>query len=175
MKKLTLLSVLCVLTMLFCACSDSKDFTGANNPNSVENVLNNEGKTATSAPAEPARETVAHPPTPGVDFDLTQYSSKMVFLEVQNMFNRPDAYEGKVIKIEGEMSITEYKGKTYYACLVRDATACCANGIEFIWKGEHTAKDYPKQGTPISVVGDFDTYTEDGKLYVQLINAELTF
>ena len=176
-KGIALMLICCVLTALLAACSDSKNYNNANNPNSVENVLNNGGKAPSTAPVavDSTQETVAHPPTPGVDVDLTQFSSKMVYLEVQNMFRRPDAYQGKIIKMEGEMSITEYQGKTYYACLVRDATACCANGIEFLWKGEHTAADYPAQGTPITVVGNFGTYTEDNQMYIQLTDATLEF
>ena len=130
-KGIALMLICCVLTALLAACSDSKNYNNANNPNSVENVLNNGGKAPTTAPVavDSTQETVAHPPTPGVDVDLTQFSSKMVFLEVQNMFRRPDAYQGKIIKMEGEMSITEYQGKTYYACLVRDATACSISSM----------------------------------------------
>lgn len=32
----------------------------------------------------------------------------------------------------------EETGKSYYACIIQDATACCAQGIEFELEGEYT-------------------------------------
>ena len=47
-------------------------------------------------------------------------------------------------------------------------------GIEFVLAGSHTfPNDYPEIGTNICVVGEFDTYEEDGYMYCTLRNAIL--
>ena len=58
----------------------------------------------------------------------------------------------------------------------RRVIACCSNGIEFLWDGEHSyPADYPEQGANITVVGEFDKYYEGRNLYIQLVNAQLSF
>ena len=175
MKKRIVMIAACLLlaALSLGACGSGKDYNTAN-PNSVENVLNNEGKTPTAAPAD-NQKTAVKASSADIDIDLTELSAQMIYAEVSNMFKTPDAYKGKTIRMTGDFSAAEYNGKTYYACIIRDAAACCANGIEFVWAGEHKASDYPAQGTQITVVGDFDTYMEENKMYVQLINAQLTF
>ena len=55
------------------------------------------------------------------------------------------------------------RGVVYHACLIPDATACCAQGIEFIWRGKHSRPaDYPDEGTDIVVTGRLESYLEDG-------------
>lgn len=112
----------------------------------------------------------------GVDVDLTQLSSTMVYSEVYNMFVSPDDYIGKTIKMKGAFSIfrDEETDKVYYTCIIADATACCSQGLEFVWKGEHDyPEDYPELESEITVTGVFQTYEEDGSLYCNLIDAEL--
>ena len=60
--------------------------------------------------------------------------------------------------------------------MISDATACCAQGIEFECKGEHTFPgDYPDENAEISVIGVFENYEENGYSYYRLKGAELTF
>lgn len=114
----------------------------------------------------------------GIDLDLTELSSTMVYSEVYNMMEAPEKYIGKTVKMAGNFAV--YKdaenNKNYYACLISDATACCVQGIEFEWKGEHTfPDDYPDENAEISVIGVFETYEENGYSYCRLKDAELTF
>jgi hypothetical protein len=112
----------------------------------------------------------------GVDVDLTQLSSTMVYSEVYNMFASPEDYIGKTIKMKGEFSIyqDETTDKVYYTCIIADATACCSQGLEFVWKGEHKyPEDYPELDSKITVTGEFQTYEEEGALYCTLIDAEI--
>ena len=124
----------------------------------------------------------AHPdPSPsaaqaagGVDLDLTQLSSTMVYSEVYSMMFAPEEYVGKTIKINGQFSAYEdtNTGKIYPACIVADATACCAQGIEFVRDGSfHYPEDYPELGTEITVTGVFQTYEENGTTYCHLVDA----
>ena len=102
----------------------------------------------------------------------------MVYSEVYNMMCEPDKYIGKTIKMNGLFTVYHDKstGNKYFSCIIQDATACCSQGIEFVWKGDHSyPDDYPEPGTEIVVTGTFDTYTEDDIVYCQLLDAELAF
>lgn len=110
----------------------------------------------------------------GIDLDLTEMSATMVYSEVLGMVYEPDRYRGKVVKMAGDFSyyLDEQTGNYYFACIVQDATACCAQGIEFSLKGEHSfPEDYPELGDPVTVIGTFDTYEEGGYIYMYLKDA----
>ena len=179
MRKLLILLLTVAIAATVCACSSGgaeqkKSVTGGSK--TVSDVLN-QGE-ATEAPASAptqAKSSVAAPST-DVDVDLTALSSTMVYSEVLNMLQSPDEYMGKSVRMSGSFAVAEGEDRMYYACIIRDATACCSNGIEFIWDGEHSyPEDYPKSGSDITVVGEFDKYYEGENLYIQLINAQLSF
>lgn len=114
-----------------------------------------------------------------VDVDLTQLSSTMVYSEVYAMAYEPEQYMGKTVKMKGQFSSFEgTAGQIYYTCIVQDATACCAQGLEFELRDNYSyPDDYPELGDEITVVGTFDTYREeyDGNYYLYIIlrNAKL--
>lgn len=107
--------------------------------------------------------------TPEVlDVDLTVMSSTMVYAEVYNMMVNPDDYIGKIVKMRGSYYAPFYEEtNTYYHyVIIEDATACCTQGIEFIWNGEHNYPgDYPAENTEIELVGIFGSYEELGTTY----------
>jgi hypothetical protein len=107
-----------------------------------------------------------------VDIDLTAMSSTMVYAEVYNIMMSPKDYIGKNIKMSGECVITpnEDFSKNYYACLIKDATACCSQGLEFELEDENS---YPEEGETVTVSGVFETYEENGTLFCHLENAKL--
>lgn len=110
------------------------------------------------------------------DIDLTSLSSTMVYSEVYNMMYTPDDYVGKTVKMTGTFAVGVGEERNYYACLIADALACCSQGIEFVWDGEHSyPDDYPEPGASITVTGVFDTYYEGDYVYCQLIDAELDY
>ena len=88
--------------------------------------------TAKKPPAEDAEGTAA------VDIDLTALSGIMVYSEVNSMISFPDNYIGKTVKMQGQFTIyqaTDENGafipdKMFFACMIADATACCAQGPE---------------------------------------------
>ncbi len=111
-----------------------------------------------------------------IDVDLTKMSSTMVYSEVYNMITSPSDYLGKVIKMKGNFGffLDESTGNRYFACVVQDATACCAQGIEFTLTDNYVyPDDYPEPETEFTVVGIFDTYEENGYYYITLRNGEL--
>ena len=97
-----------------------------------------------------------------VDIDLTQMSSTIVFSEVYNMMMTPEDYQGKVIKMKGQL-FTDFDsyGNRYFACVVLDATACCAQGLGFIPKDEYSYPDDFSEEDEITVTGIFDGYREN--------------
>ncbi len=108
--------------------------------------------------------------------DLTILSSTMVYAEVYNMLMNPSDYIGKTVRMEGEFIVlSDDTGENIYpACIIYDATACCAQGIEFVL-GEDAIypDDYPELNSEIVVVGTFETYDEYGIEYVHLVDAIL--
>ena len=112
-----------------------------------------------------------------VDVDLTDLSSTVVYSEVYNMlYGDPESYVGKTVRMEGIFAVyeDEVNQKNYYACIIADATACCAQGMEFVLEGDHTyPDDYPELGAEITVIGEFQPYEENGMTWYHLINARM--
>ena len=114
----------------------------------------------------------------GIDIDLTQMSATMVYAEVYNIMCYPDRYIGKTIKADGEFAtyLDETTGKMYYACIVKDATACCAQGLEFAPYDERKyPDDFPAEGDEVCVIGEFDTYMEGEDKFGVLKNAKMIY
>ncbi len=110
--------------------------------------------------------------------DLTTLSPTMVYAEVYNMFMYPDDYMGKTIKVKGIFGIYEdmKTGETFTSCVIQDATACCAQGMEFeLGDGKVYPDDYPSESEEIVVTGTYQTYEEDGLLYCYLADATLEY
>ena len=107
---------------------------------------------------------------------LSAMSGTIVYSQVYNMMMDPTPYLGMVIRVAGYYDAYEDEeaGSVYHACVIPDATACCAQGIEFVWAGEHSyPEDYPEPGTDIVVTGQLETYEEGDYLYLRLGNAEV--
>ena len=111
-----------------------------------------------------------------VDLDLSILSGTVVYAQVYNMMYDPDQYLGKIIRIAGYYNYFDDQahGVVYHACVVPDATACCAQGIEFVRAGEHAwPEDYPQIGDEILVTGRLEMYEDQGTKYLHLVDAEM--
>jgi len=111
-----------------------------------------------------------------IDIDLTNMSANMVYSQVFCMVMEPEEYLGQTVKMEGTFVFyhDEAKDKNYYACIIRDAAQCCAQGIEFSPTGEYVYPgDFPEDGGMICVTGVFDFYEEDGNKYLTLRDADI--
>ena len=107
-----------------------------------------------------------------IEVDLTKLSATMVYAEVYNMMNDPESYIGKTVRMKGAFDYAEGDGRYYFLCIIADATACCAQGIEFVLRDERKFPDeYPAVGEEITVSGIYDTYYEGMYRYCQLIDA----
>lgn len=165
MKKYICFVMIALMLFSLAACSDG----------SVTNTAETAAATAgDDTAATQASEKADAPKTDGIDVDLTAMSATMVYSEVQNMQQTPEKYLGKVVKMHGPFSVTELNGNRYFACIIKDATACCSAGIEFDLAGDYSyPDDYPKENTEITVVGTFTTYMEGKNKYLQLKDAEM--
>jgi len=190
MKRLFCLLLAVCMAVFLCACGkDSENSAENNTPSSDEEI---------SAPAEiiptpDEQETQDEQQAPegseqtqtsadGVDVDLTVLSSTMVYSEVYNMlYYDPESYYGKTIKMTGVFSIYQMvvdgvaqPDPVAYGCIIADATACCAQGMEFVLEGDFTyPDDYPELGAEITVIGEFQPYEENGMTWYHLINARM--
>ena len=103
-----------------------------------------------------------------VNVDLTVLNDTMAYAQLENILGDPDKYFNKTIRASGDYSVVypEIGGQHYHLIAIGDATACCQQQIEFIWKGKHEyPADYPAQGDKIEICGIFTSYTENGQKY----------
>lgn len=125
-----------------------------------------------------SRETVVLSPSAAqsqseddIDVDLVGVNSNMIYAQVYEMMTRPEDYLGKTVRIEGEFKVyaNEELNKSNYVVLIADALACCQQGMEFIWKGEHKfPDDYPEPNSTVQVTGTYQSYEENGGTYYYL-------
>lgn len=106
------------------------------------------------------------------EIDLTQMSATMIYSTVFDMIVNPDDYAEKTIKVKGNFCVfdDDTSDEKYFAILIPDATACCQQGIEFVWEGEHSyPEDYPLENQEITIVGKYAvTELSDGISYSYL-------
>ena len=110
--------------------------------------------------------------------DLTSMGKDMVYATVFQMMMEPSQYTGKTIRMEGAFSVAhlDETNSDYYFVLIKDAMACCQQGMEFVWgDGSKKRADYPKEGTDVLVEGVFETYHEEGDdtLYCHIADASM--
>lgn len=143
-----------------------------------EDTQKNDKQNTDTQTAESAQGSV-NAPEASVDVDLSVMDSDMIYATVYQMMSDPDQYVGKTFRIEGKFYVTydEMTKNQYYYCVIKDATECCAQGLEFVWgDGTHIYPDeYPADGTEVVVDGTFELYTENDSKYCRLANAELYF
>ena len=67
-----------------------------------------------------------------VDVNLSIMNSTMTYSKVYDMMYYPENYQNMVVKMTGVFNVYEGSSKVYPAVIIKDATACCSQGIEFI-------------------------------------------
>ncbi len=189
-RRIMALLMTCVIAAgVLAGCGNKGGSHGTNKKGGVADVLeqrmNEEnGSTPTVAPTVPPQDkpTEAGKPTgtdtseiTDVDIDLTTLNTSLVYSEIYNMATEPSKYVGKKVKMNGTFSVaySEELDQYYYLCVVTDETACCNTWMEFV--PEDASFGYPdkcpEMDTPITVVGVFQTYLEEGELYCTLKDA----
>ena len=190
MKQLFCLLLATCMTVSLCACGKGIEKDAGNDTPSSDREVSaptesiptpdeQETPNEQQAQEEPEQTQTS---ADGVDVDLTVLSSTMVYSEVYNMlYNDPAHYLGKTVKARGEFSIYQLvtdgvlqPDPVSYACIISDAAACCAEGMEFVLEGDLTyPDDYPELGAEITVIGEFQSYEENGMTWYHLVNARL--
>lgn len=171
--------------LLFCVisapgCEKKKTITADSSVDKVikektEDKKENQKKNNQKAEKQEGKQT----PDGDVDYDLTSMNKDMVYATVYQLMAEPDKYIGKTFLIYGlyYTGQNEKTGTYYHYCIIKDAQACCSQGLEFVWgDGSHVYPDeYPKDETEIEVKGTFETYKEPGDdtVYCHLVNAEM--
>lgn len=126
------------------------------------------------------REEPPLPPKSGkIDVDLTKMKANMIYSYIFSMVVEPESYLGKTIKVTGFFYsvVDEESGERYYAVIIPDALACCKQGMEFKWLGEHSyPEDYPAENQEITITGTYKTESMEGDItYSFLEVSDLTF
>ena len=167
MKRFRFLTVIFALLLTGC---------GETNTQKIDELIAaQEQSEASSLPPKP---TVAVPDASNgkYDVDLTGLESNMVYAQVYDMVFGETDYEGKTVRAKGTFDCYEdpRTNQRYYAVLISDAAACCAQGLEFVLSGEHQyPDDYPETGAEIVIHGTFHSYEDATGAYVQLKDAAL--
>ncbi len=128
-----------------------------------------------SAAAE-ERITVPSYAESAVDLDLSRMTGAVVYAQIYQMAVHPEEYIGKIVRLAGWFDVVtdSATGMVYTVCYIPDASACCAQGVEFVWAGgDDFSRDYPQPGQDIIVTGRFETYFENDWEYMRLADAEL--
>lgn len=195
MKKY-LLSCICLLVLISAGCSHPSD-SGNTADNTVSETDDNSITTSsdtisiqeeqtynqledTTSDISESSQTIAASENSDVDYDLTAMDSDMVYATVFQITNHPEDYVGKTFRIEGifSSSYADTLDRYFYYCIIKDALACCAQGLEFVLSDSEdlSIDDYPAEGTEIIVEGTLETYTEPGfsVAYGRLVDASYT-
>ena len=117
--------------------------TGCGNTNTqkIDSLIADQEQTTaaiqnTSAP-EPAV-SVPDASDSEYDIDLTVLDSNMVYAQVYDMIYGETDYSGKTVRAKGIFNyfLDENTNQEYFAVIISDATACCAQGLEFVLAGD---------------------------------------
>ena len=176
---------LIVFTMIFTSivlfsCGSSSSSRTSNVKQVLESKANSSGQAAPAAPSaisngsdmkRSASNQAAPQQVMKVDLDLTNLNSTVCDAYLKQLQANKEQYRGIVVKAKGEYNY--YKNQTtnkeYYNCVF--ASTCCPNGLEFVLADP---SKYPKEnGGPITVIGQFDYYDENGIIYYNLVNATI--
>ena len=146
MKRLFCLLLAACVMLSLCACEKGREKDAGNDASSSNEELSASTEIIPTPNEQetPGKSKPSQPSAGKVDVDLTVLSSTMVYSEVYNMlYFYPEDYYGKTVKANGIFAIYQMvvDGVTQpapvaYACIIADATACCAEGMEFVLKDD---------------------------------------
>lgn len=174
MKKLLLLLI--CLALLSCKAKDKTDITGLQAAAEAKNTVAEVRETIETSGLQPVVSTGSN--TSKINLDLTKMSATMIYSTIFDMLIMPEDYIEKNIKVKGwfETYTNPENGDIYYAVLVPDATACCQQGLEFVWPGNHNyPEDFPTPGNDITVCGRYKLIETDGVTYTYLEASSIEF
>ena len=160
--------------LLSCKAKDKTDNSGLQAATEAKNTVSEAPEKA----AKPSTSTAAASDPAKVDLDLTKMSATMIYSTIFDMLVMAEDYIEKNIKVTGwfETYTDPQTGELYYAVVVPDATACCQQGLEFVWPGDHKyPEDFPEPGQDITVTGFYKMIETDGVTYTYLEASSVEF
>lgn len=168
MKKV-LFIMLCVVALILTGCGQKNTTDTTANAVAIAaptQTVQTESPTAAPIFSEATDAPVSD--SSAMEIDLTNMSSTMVYSYVFNIISTPDDFIGQRFRIRGiyDEQYWDQTKLTYHYIVIADATACCAQGLEFVLIDPNAA--YPKVGEEFEISGIFGTYEEEGNLYIQI-------
>ena len=151
--SLSLSKGLIILLLLFSACSKPKAATQTTSPVSEPEVIK-------------------------VDYDLSDMNFTMISSFFFQMLIEPEEYENKTFKIKGKFQTFDNEENPaalpYFSVIMNDATMCCQEGIDFVWKGDHKyPDDYPQPDQEITIVGKYIVTETNGFTYNYILASDI--
>lgn len=181
MKKLMIAAA---AALLLTGCGDASKVDSLIEKNvPSENKISSEDTDDTSASYPADRETAPPPRIPqideaqlvngDIDIDLTMLNANMLYAQVFEMLGDPEKYQGKTVRAKGTFLCADdpETGEPSFAVFIADASACCAQGIEF--RCNDDPEDLPEIDAPITVTGTFNAYKEGVFTYCELADAAI--
>lgn len=170
MKKLFLLTLVCILMSTGCSHTEnnSETVTSAETSIQADSLINTD---ETAAEAFDTSDISADNTT---DEDIVEIKEKLFIAQTYDIYTNTEDYLGKTIKYEGifDFYSSEDEVTTYYY-VIRYGPGCCGDdgtaGFEVIWDG-----DYPEQNEWVEAIGVLETYEENGRPYLRLRLTSLT-
>ncbi len=109
-----------------------------------------------------------------IDIDLTTMSGTMVYSQVYDIMINPLDYLGQTLKLEGEFhwEYFEPTEQTYYFVIIKDATGCCPQGLEFV---NNSDVEFPVSGTVIEMVGVLEQYQDGNNSFFRIAADEIIY
>lgn len=171
MKRIRKLLTLCLVLCLLSGCGAAR---GPQVAETTSAVTQTAPETTPETTTETTETTTAVPnDLPPVDVDLTQLPQNLMYSQAYEIIYNTEQYLGKTVRISGPYSVytDPETNETHRACLIRDATACCTQGMEF--EPADQTQPLPEAEAIITVSGVFDTYMSGPFLYCILRNARI--
>ncbi len=158
-KRLLIFAFLCSLLLCLSACGQGSEASAP----------------TTAAQTQPTTEGALAAPQndSGIDIDLTQMTSTMVYSQVYDFLANPMNYIGKTVKMEGSYFPEQAEGgeQVYHFLIINDATGCCPQGLEFICSDPDAV--FPEENDMLTLVGTFELYDENGWTYFRFQTDEV--
>ena len=166
MKKV-LLIMLCAAALILTGCGQKDTINTTVNTVATAAPTQTENPTAVPIFSEAMDMSISE--SYATEIDLTSMSSTIVYSYVFNMISTPDDFIGQRFRIRGiyDEQYWDQTKLTYHYIVIADATACCAQGLEFLLTDPNAA--YPQVGEEFEISGIFSTYEEAGNLYIQIV------
>ena len=156
------------LSLLLSSCAKNQKAAQGGNDSTPKSQLQSRTESSDTYPAS----------IPKIDLDLTKMSATMIYSTIFDMLVMAEEYQNKTIKVKGNFNILtdSFDGNPHYAILIPDATACCVQGLEFLWEGNHTyPQDFPQQDQEIILTGIYRVVEDEiglQRTYLQVENLD---